>query len=94
MDAGHAVRRPRQSPLLLGPFQNCRRKAAFGTSRRERAADSGQQMDLEDQKREIESLRRQIQSSASSRASADVGRRVAQLEKENDELAERLHGGS
>ncbi len=48
--------------------------------------DWGQQMDLEDQKREIQSLRHQMQSGASSRAAADVGRRVAQLERDNDEL--------
>lgn len=48
--------------------------------------DWGQQMDLEDQKREIESLRRQMRRRAPDRGSADMARRMAQLERENDEL--------
>jgi hypothetical protein len=48
--------------------------------------DWGQQMDIEDQKREIESLRRQIGRSSSGRVAGELSRRVAQLEKENDEL--------
>lgn len=48
--------------------------------------DWGQQMDLEDQRREIEALRRQVRASSAGRASIDVARRLAQLERENDEL--------
>jgi len=43
-------------------------------------------MDIEDQKREIEDLRRRMHSDARAHAPADLARRVAELEKENDEL--------
>ena len=46
----------------------------------------GQQMDIEDQRKEIESLRRQIRESSTGRAAANVNQRLAQLENENDEL--------
>jgi hypothetical protein len=48
--------------------------------------DWGQQMDIEDQRGEIESLRQQIRSSSVGRATADVTDRVALLEQQNDEL--------
>jgi hypothetical protein len=48
--------------------------------------DWGQQMDIEEQRREISSLRRQVRRNASGRASAELSRRVTELEKENDEL--------
>ena len=46
----------------------------------------GQQMDIEDQRQEITALRRQIRRNTSGRASAELSRRVTELEKENDEL--------
>ena len=45
----------------------------------------GQQLDIEDQKREIASLRRQIRRGSSSRDVADISQRVEELEKHNDE---------
>lgn len=48
--------------------------------------DPGQQLDLQDQKREIESLRRELRSASAARTSGSLERRVAQLEHENDEL--------
>lgn len=44
----------------------------------------GQQMDIEDHRSAISSLRRKIRKS--NRAGADVNRRIEELEKENDEL--------
>jgi regulator of replication initiation timing len=46
----------------------------------------GQQMDIEDQRREIESLRSQMGSSTGTQDVTTLKSRVAQLEKENDEL--------
>ncbi len=46
----------------------------------------GQQMDIEDQRREIDSLRRTVRKQSSGRTSSDVNQRLATLEKENDEL--------
>jgi hypothetical protein len=48
--------------------------------------DWGQQMDIEDQRREIETLQRQVRAGSAGRAAGDVSPRLAQLEKENDEL--------
>jgi hypothetical protein len=48
--------------------------------------DWGQQMDIHDQRREIQALRRQVRSSSSRRATTELSRRVAELESENDEL--------
>jgi len=48
--------------------------------------DWGQQMDLEDQKREIESLRREMRHASSDRGDIDLNNRVKQLERDNDEL--------
>ena len=48
--------------------------------------DWGQQMDLEDQRSEIESLRCQIRNNSSGRDVADINQRLAILERENDEL--------
>ena len=48
--------------------------------------DWGQQMDIQDQRREIQALRRQVRRSSSNRAASDLARRVNELEKENDEL--------
>lgn len=48
--------------------------------------DWGQQMDIQDQRREIESLRRQIRRDSSTRATAGLSPRIAELEKENEEL--------
>ena len=45
----------------------------------------GQQMDIEDQRREIEELRQQMQTGAST-GDATLNNRVIQLEKENGEL--------
>jgi len=46
----------------------------------------GQQMDIEDQKLEIEDLKRQVTALDQGRDSADLTERVARLEKENGEL--------
>ncbi len=46
----------------------------------------GQQMDIEDQRREMEDLKRQVRSGSSNRANNELNQRVARLEKENDEL--------
>lgn len=48
--------------------------------------DLGQQLDLQDQKQEIESLRRELRSASAGRTNSGVDRRVARLEQENDEL--------
>ena len=48
--------------------------------------DLGQQLDLQDQKQEIESLRRELRSASAGRTNSGVERRVARLEQENDEL--------
>lgn len=48
--------------------------------------DLGQQLDLHDQKQEIDSLRRELRSASASRATHGLDQRVAQLERENDEL--------
>ncbi len=48
--------------------------------------DLGQQLDLQDQKQEIDSLKRELRSASAGRASGGLDRRVAQLEQENDEL--------
>lgn len=46
----------------------------------------GQQMDLDDQQRQIEDLQRQLARVRGQNPSGDVGGRVAQLEREVDEL--------
>jgi len=46
----------------------------------------GQQMDIEDQKQEIEDLRRQVNAGLGSRDGTALANRVALLEKENGEL--------
>jgi cell division septum initiation protein DivIVA len=46
----------------------------------------GQQMDIEDQKLEIEDLKRQINSSAGAADNVALENRIALLEKENGEL--------
>ena len=46
----------------------------------------GQQMDIEDQRREIRALRRQMRRSGGGRTASDLPRRVNELEKQNDEL--------
>lgn len=47
----------------------------------------GQQMDIEDQRREIETLREQmLHAGAGNRDTTDLKSRVLQLERENDEL--------
>jgi hypothetical protein len=48
--------------------------------------DWGQQMDIQDQRREIEALRREVARGSAGRAGADLNRRIADLERENDEL--------
>ena len=48
--------------------------------------DLGQQLDLQDQKQEIDSLRRELRSASARPRSDGLGGRVAQLERENDEL--------
>lgn len=48
--------------------------------------DWGQQMDIEDQRQEIQKLRRQMRRGGGGRAAPDLSRRVNELEKENDEL--------
>lgn len=47
--------------------------------------DWGQQLDIHDQKREIQNLRRKIRRTTK-RASAETAKRIETLEKENDEL--------
>jgi hypothetical protein len=47
--------------------------------------DWGQQMDIEDQRKEIRRMKREMRSRARS-AGADVARRLDELEAENDEL--------
>ena len=46
----------------------------------------GQQMDIEDQREEIASLRRQMRHRSSIREVGSLDKRVKELEKENDEL--------
>jgi hypothetical protein len=46
----------------------------------------GQQMDIEDHRREIAALREQVRSSAGNRATADLSRRMDEIERENDVL--------
>ena len=48
--------------------------------------DWGQQMDIHDQRADIEALKRQVRSGSANRANNELNQRVAQLEKENDEL--------
>jgi len=46
----------------------------------------GQQMDIEDQKREIEDLRHHMRQNARPQGAGNLASRVAELEQENDEL--------
>lgn len=48
--------------------------------------DIGQQLDLQDQREEIASLRRELRSASVRPANDGVDRRIARLERENDEL--------
>ena len=58
----------------------------MGSGRMLLLGDWGQQIDIQEQRRELDSLRHQLRSSASGTTTADLRRRLDQLERENDEL--------
>jgi hypothetical protein len=48
--------------------------------------DWGQQMDIQDQQNEIANLRQEVAMMSGGRDNVDTSQRIAQLERENDEL--------